>query len=261
MILIFKAVVSYLLQPLNIFWISVICYFFTKRSKYLYFGIAWLALTGTKWIPDLMVYGLEKRYAAFDPTNQKLTLPPHIMVLGGGGNYDITKPAQERLSPMALARLTEGVRLYLALPGSRMVFSGYSGRGGVTQAALMKSAAMSLGVAESDIEILEKPTTTEEEAEAYRSTQGHRNTSLILVTSDIHMPRSMYLFKKQGLKPFPAPCDHILKTSFKPIKNNDPGTAERYNFWWDSGRGNFEKFSSAMHEYIGLVWAEMFFGL
>lgn len=245
-----KAIVSFLINPLNVFWIGILYYLVKKRKAALYLSLGFLAITGTKWVPDLMVYSLEKRYAVFEPDHQSQTLPVHIMVLGGGGSYDITKPAQERLSSMALARLTEGVRLYLAMPGSKMIFSGYSGRGGVTQASLMKSAAMALGVTEKDIEILEKPTTTEEEAQAYLSSYGYRESRLILVTSDIHMPRSMFLFQKQGLKPIAAPGDHILKTSFKPIKNNDPGTAERYNFWWDSGKSNFEKFSSAMHEYI-----------
>ncbi|MBK8852970.1 MAG: YdcF family protein [Saprospiraceae bacterium] len=249
-----------MIRPMNLFWVLMIFAYifrFRKRSssqKAVYIAVFWIALTGTKWVPDLMVHSLEKRYAVFEPNNQNQILPVQIMVLGGGGSYDITKPAQERLSSMSLARLTEGVRLYLALPGSKMIFSGFSGRGGVTQASLMKSAAMALGVTEKDIEILEKPSTTEEEAQAYHSTYGHREIRLILVTSDIHMPRSMFLFQKQGLKPIAAPGDHILKTSFMP---SVAGNAERSHFWWESGKGNFEKFSLAMHEYIGLVWARL----
>ncbi|MBK8625127.1 MAG: YdcF family protein [Saprospiraceae bacterium] len=80
--------------------------------------------------------------------------------------------------------------------GSKLVFSGYSSTNNVTQAAITRDAAIGLGIPEDDIFILEKPSTTEEEALEYTSAFGNKKATLILVTSDIHMPRSMYLFRK-----------------------------------------------------------------
>ena len=120
----------------------------------------------------------------------------------------------------------------------------------------MMDAAVTLGVKKENIIILKKPTTTQEEALEYAATLGKDSARLILVTSDIHMPRAMKLFKRAGLNPVAAPSDHILKTSYVPGKNQI--RLIKKHFWWESGKGNFEKFSSAMHEYIGLLWAEMF---
>ena len=120
----------------------------------------------------------------------------------------------------------------------------------------MMDAAVALGADKDHIIILKKPTTTQEEALEYAATLGKDSARLILVTSDIHMPRAMKLFKRAGLNPVAAPSDHILKASY--VSGNAQTGLKRKNLWWESGKGNFEKFSSAMHEYIGLVWAEIF---
>jgi hypothetical protein len=41
------------------------------------------------------------------------------------------------------------------------------------------------------------------------------NNSFILVTSASHMPRSIVLFRKQGLQPIPAPTDFWVKNTRK----------------------------------------------
>lgn len=250
MICIFKVIFDFFLHPMNMCWIFLIFAFLWRNTKpkrariILYFSVFWLLITGTKFIPDLLVYGLEKQYSILIPDSTLINTP--VMVLGGGSVYDVSISPQDRLSPNSLARLNEGIRLYHVLDQSMMVFSGYSSKKGVTQAAITRDAAVSLGIPKDKISILEQPSTTEEEALAYKKYFGKKHPDLILVTSDIHMPRAMYLFRKVGLNPVAAPSDHILRKDHT-----------LYSFWWSSHKNNFDKFSAAMHEYIGLVWAKL----
>jgi uncharacterized SAM-binding protein YcdF (DUF218 family) len=245
-----KSVIEFCIIPLNVFWILMIFSFLWRNNrpdaskKLIIIGLVWLLLTGTKWMPDVLVYGLEKQYDTLHPDSAMFGLP--VMVLGGGGIYDTEIPPHDRLVPSSLSRLTEGIRLYNVLEEPVLIFSGYSSENDVTQAAITKEAAVDLGIPGDKIVILEEPTTTEEEAAAYKKYAGYKNPDLILVTSDIHMPRAMYLFKKQGLNPIAAPSDHILRNR----KN-------KQSYWWISHKNNFDKFSAALHEYIGLIWAKI----
>lgn len=235
---------------MNFFWILFFFGFFLryKKSKIsrivIIISTLWLLVTSTKFIPDLLVYGLEKQYSTIKENSSNLGLP--ILVLGGGSVYDPDLTPQDRLSPNSLARLNEGIRLYHSLGQPRMIFSGYSSKNGVTQAAITRDAAICLGIPKDKISILDQPSTTEEEALAYKKKYGHTDSAFILVTSDIHMPRAMYLFRKAGLNPKAAPTDTILRCG-----------DDFHSYWWVSHKNNFDKFAAALHEYIGLLWANM----
>lgn len=236
-----------------------------KKSKraflFLYLSLGWLMITGTKWIPDLLVYGLEKQYDVLDLSKVDVKDSVFILVLGGGSTYDLGISPQDRLVHNSLARLNEGLRIHEAIPDSKLVFSGFSTKKGVTQAAITRDAAIALGVKPEDIFILEKPSTTEEEAIAYYQHFGKTEAGFILVTSDIHMPRAMYLFEKHGLLPLAAPVDHILRKNYSKEQKNasvvEGGDYISDHFWWYSHKNNFDKFSAALHEYLGLVWARI----
>lgn len=239
---------------MNVLWLLLCLFLILKVRNHrhcqlvAYSAIFWFFITGTKFIPDLMVYGLEKQYDAIAVDKLDKKNIQYIHVLGGGSYYDIHLPDQEKLSQASLARLNEGLRIYKALPGSKLIFSGHSSTGGVNQAKITADAANGLGIHTDDIFILETPATTEEEAIEYSRKYGAVFNNPILVTSDVHMPRAMQLFKKQGLDPVPAPSDHILRKHYINGKTS---------FWWSSNRNNFDKFYAAMHEYIGILWASM----
>lgn len=257
-----KNIIDFLIHPMNVFWSGIGLYFLlnfrkSKKAKFiLYASLFWLFITGTGWLPDLMVYGLEKQYHTLIPESRLKNLP--ILVLGGGSVYDPSVAPQERLLSASRSRFLEGVRLYYLLNEPLFICSGYSARQSVTQAAITKEAAEELGIPAEKIRILEEPATTQEEANYYKRYFGEEYPELILVTSDIHMPRAVKLFRKAGLRPLPAPADHILlnpehnasKTDFK---NKFPG-----NSWWISDRSNFQKFYAAMHEYLGLIWSDIY---
>lgn len=262
-----KSVVDFFLHPINLFWVLVFFYFITKtrqykhHTKFLYTALAWIFVTGTTFIPDLLIHGLEKKYNTFIFDSDSLEDETHIHVLGSGSTYDLDIAPQERLSLHSLARMSEGIRIYKKMKCARLIFSGYSSTNSVTQASITKDAAIALGIPVEDIIIFETPSTTEEEAKAYKYAMSDSKARLILVTSDCHMPRSMFLFRKLGLKPIAAPADQILKRQYEknnvqPNQHNSKLSYHFDQFWWESNRSNFDKFHAAMHEYIGLIWAK-----
>ncbi len=73
---------------------------------------------------------------------------------------------------------------------------------------IMSRVAMDLGPDPRDIEVESRSKDTADQARVIKSFVG--NYPFILVTSASHMPRSMALFKKAGLKPMPAPTQHAV---------------------------------------------------
>jgi uncharacterized SAM-binding protein YcdF (DUF218 family) len=218
-----------------------------KANWILYATLFWLITTHTRYVPDLMVYALECRYDKLNITSELEHLP--ILILGGGSVNDANLTPADKLSDNSLSRTVEGLRIYHAVgEKSKMVFSGYAASGGRTQAELGKDAALSLGIDPESIIVLSAPKTTEEEVLAYKNAFGKSSNKLILVTSDIHMPRAVLLFKKYGLDPIPAPTNSLLRL---------PSGKIGLGNWWKSHRHNADKFSMAMHEYIGLLWAKI----
>ena len=137
----------------------------------------------------------------------------HILVLGTGKNDDIRLQGAQRLAPVALMRLIEGVSICLKLPKAQLVTSGPKGKGDKSQALLMKETAISLGVQQERISVQESVTNTETEAAAYVAAFG-TDTPLILCTSAIHMPRAVAWFKAKGVKHIiAAPTDYLAPKS------------------------------------------------
>ncbi|MCA1801888.1 MAG: YdcF family protein [Rhodothermaceae bacterium] len=160
-----------------------------------------LLISLTPYLPDLVTASLQDRYDVFRPEDNPdlLRVPDesgpdtllsptvHIIVLGGGHNPDPWLPPANRLSSRALGRLTEGIRLHNRIPGSLLIFSGWSSSGGQSVAEVMGLAAIDLGVDEDRISLLTRPNDTCREAQEYFLRFGS-GTPLILVTSATHMP-------------------------------------------------------------------------
>lgn len=196
-------------------------------------------------IPQQLTRSLEKR---FQPLFESPKIPPndtvYILVLGGGHMENVNLPPIDQLSFSSVCRLLEGIRLYRLLPGSRMVFSGISGDHKYSHATVLRKSALSMGVEEEEIFLLPASVNTKEEAQDFTKKFGTRNT-LILVTDAIHMPRAMYLFRKAGQSPIPAPTNHLVKSDLR------KGIEE-----WGPSSANIAMMEYAMHELVGLVWAK-----
>ena len=69
----------------------------------------------------------------------------------------------------------------------------------------------------------------------------------ILVTSALHMYRSVAFFKKHGMYPIAAPTDYISK-------QREGGISPGMFF---PGASSLEGAGQAIHEYLGIVWAKL----
>jgi uncharacterized SAM-binding protein YcdF (DUF218 family) len=199
-----------------------------------------VALSNTV-VAEGLIRVLESRYPPFvvSASDRAATSAPrYVAVLGGWANNDPQVPITSNLSHDLMVRVVEGVRLYRALPGSKLVVSGYSG-----SAQAMATLAQALGVDPQDILPVPEPRDTEEEAHRISALAGH--APLVLVTSAAHMPRAMGLFEKVGTHPHPAPTDYLapqhVRTPDEFFPNaNDLSISE-----------------VAFYEYLGLAWAKL----
>jgi uncharacterized SAM-binding protein YcdF (DUF218 family) len=162
-----------------------------------------------------------------------------IVVLNGGTSLGDNTPA-DRLGSATLKRLLEGVRLWRRLPGAKLVLSG----GGVDRPAeqeqVMIALAREVGVPRKSIVWESLSWDTEDQARVLRARL--RGKPFALVTSAMHMPRSLAWFRAYGLDPVAAPCDFRTKDPSLSLSSFLPSA---------DGLQNSEE---AIHEYLGLGW-------
>lgn len=184
------------------FWGTLLWRRWWKAGLFLGLALATLYFLATGLGANTLLRPLEDRYPV-------LFSPPEataIVVLSGGENFQKGRPALSSLPPSTLARLAEGVRLFRIL-GERPTLwvvggGGFTGSG----VPLMAQAAWELGVPKEKVRWLTASRNTWEDAALVAQTLG--SSSLILVTSALHMPRALQSFWAQGLLPIPAPCGH-----------------------------------------------------
>ena len=168
------------------------------------FGAGLVALVCLSYgIPfDFIARALENSYPAVERPGE-LTSVRWIVVLGGGTEARPELPVTAWPGESSIYRIAEGVRLHQALPDTKIEFSGYDSRGTMTTAAVGAALAKSLGVPAASIVTEERPRTTAEEAARLHEVVG--GEPFLLVTSALHMPRAMMLFRRAGMNPIAAP--------------------------------------------------------
>ncbi|RZJ64173.1 MAG: hypothetical protein EOO45_19065 [Flavobacterium sp.] len=239
------------MSPIAIFWFMLatafILYKLKRRKACKFFIAAALLQMFLFTVTPLSTYlmrSLEQEYPPFDTSLSSKKLP--ILVLGCGHTNDPTLPAIHRLSVPATNRIAEGVRLYNLSGGCPIVFSGFSRSNKTPHATVMAQTAVSMGVKPSDTLMLRFPSSTWEEAKAYKKRFG-TDKEFILVTSAAHIPRAMEVFRRMGMRPIPAPSNYMIKY--------DPEFT-LYNWWPSSYKAVNTEIS--LHEYIGAWYYRWF---
>ncbi|ALR76214.1 envelope biogenesis factor ElyC [[Enterobacter] lignolyticus] len=177
-----------------------------QRAGKICLSFSWLflLLLSLQPVADALLKPIENRY----PTWRGATPVRYVVVLGGGYTWNPAWAPSSNLINNSLPRLTEGVRLWQANPGARLIFTGAAARTNpVSTAEAGARVAESLGVPRSAIIVLETPKDTEEEAAAVKATVG--DAPFLLVTSASHLPRAMIFFRHAGLNPLPAPANQL----------------------------------------------------
>ena len=176
------------------------------------------ALISTSYAPFFLAQHLEQQHPPLtDSRFRALPGPVFVHVLGSGYNHDTTLPAVGRLGTVALARLSEGLRLFRLRPDVILVGSGPAADDdSLSQADVLVQAAVSLGVPKAQTLALKETPTTREEARAlYKA--SHNLGTVVVVTDALHMPRAMDFFREEGFKPVAAPTNYAAAGSFNDI--------------------------------------------
>lgn len=255
----FKKIVSQLFMPMPLILafllIGLILLWFTKRQLagkiLILFGTLLILIFSYSISTDQLIRPLENKYKPDDIqlTNKRLSteegyIIKYVVVLGGGHTTDGRLPITSQLNEDSLVRLIEGIRIYRKYPGMKLVLSGGSLFDPNPNAEIMAKLAVDLGVEGSDIILEPHSKNTQDEAKLIKDIV--KDDPFFLVTSAIHMPRSMLMFEKLAMKPIPAPTGHEVKIRQK---------LSLYPFF--PGGGSIVKSEKAFHEYIGIVWAKL----
>ena len=226
---------------------GLILLWFTRKQKagkiVTTIGVILLVVLSYRPLPDMMLRPLEYKYPALLGTEGMHDVR-WVVVLGGGHTSDPRLPVTSQIGDSSLIRLAEGIRLHNALPKSKLLLSGGGVFDPVPNAKIMADVALGLGVNRQHLVLETTSRDTKDEALIIKGIVG--NDKFILVTSASHMPRSMALFKKQGMNPIPAPTDHWVKTP----QGIGPGM-------FFPSADNLRKAYRAIREYLGLGWAKI----
>ena len=168
----------------------------------------------------------------------------YVVVLAGGHKSDPNIPATGQLSGHSLIRLVEGVRIFRQNPGARLILSGGGFIDPVPEAVVMAQVSQFMGVSKNDMIIESTSNDTQDQARLIKPIVG--TAPFVLVTSAIHMPRSMALFENLGMNPIPGPAGSTsrIKMPFS-LLDLFPSVSA------------LEDTTEAVHEYLGLMWGRL----
>ena len=197
-------------------------------------------------VQALLVAPLENRFPQppFD-----LVAPTGIIVLGGATEDEIAEARGQVALNDAAARLTTGASLARRFPDARLVFTGGSASlkpVHVSEADSVRRLWTELGVSQRNVLYEDRSRNTWENAIYTRElVQPKPGEKWLLVTSAMHMPRAMGIFRKAGFDVVPYPTDY--KTL---------GTGQDICLSGNAAR-SLGLIDIAAHEWIGLIvyWA------
>ena len=198
-------------------------------------GVLVLGLSSLELAQISLLFPLETRYAKWQgDARDKLA----YVVVMGASHADLPRlPLSNRPNTAALYRLVEAISVYRTQPGCKLILSG-GGTQPETKAEIMARVARQLGVPERDMILQVGSSDTEEEVALLKPIVG--DAHFAVVTSAVHLPRTMELFERAGMRPMPIPT-HFLE-------RDEPGL-----LGWPRAE-NLVGTEFAMHEYIGQLW-------
>jgi uncharacterized SAM-binding protein YcdF (DUF218 family) len=168
---------------------------------------------------------------------------PAIVVLGGqtaNGRPNWFEPYN---STTATERIDTAAQLYAAHRAPLIIVSGAAYEGKTSEAQVMAQTLRQRGVPDSAL-ILESAAANTYENGVYSAAilKRLKVDRALIVTSALHMPRSIAVFKKQGITAIAAPAPPQI------VVPNDP----QFSFWLPNTRTFFAS-RSIIKEYVGLL--------
>jgi len=214
------------------------------------FALIILLLGGNRYVASLVARSLEWRYSSPD-----LTKAPDAIVILGGGTEPAISPRPSVEVNAAGDRVIYGAMLAKQFQQAQVIVSGgdidFLDLAPSTPAQDMVTLLTFMGVQSDRILLQDNSRNTYEDAQyTCAIIEEHRFSRILLVTSAMHMPRSMTMFEKAGCTLIAAPTDYTI-------------TAEAWQRLWHP---NIEEFfinlvpaytnlstlTKSLKEYIGL---------
>ena len=234
----FKKLASYLLFPIPMiatFLLAGLFFlWFSKRQRtgrvLITIGTALLLLLANQSLPNYILGSIEYQC---HPLMEKVEGIRWIVVLGAGEPRDESLPPANQLVPSGLYRTLEGIRLYRMHPGAKIIATGPG-------ATITKKFGVAADIPQEDIIVVPDVFDTVEESQ--KAAKIIKGEPLILVTSASHMERALILFRRQGMKPVPAPAEYLV------------GRKKTQEFLPSDGVLGLTKASVAVYALLGRVW-------
>lgn len=201
-----------------------------------------LALVGFSPLPDLLAIPLESRFPA-PPADGPA--PDGIIVLGGSVDETLSAAHDSVALNDSAERLTAPLALKRRYPSARLVFTGGSAAlGGAThtEAETVARFWRETGLDQGDAIYEDRSRNTYENAIATRDlVKPKPGERWLLVTSAMHMPRAVGIFRRAGFPVVAYPVDYRATDA---LRNWSPPR---------HASGNFQLAEAAIHEWVGLA--------
>jgi uncharacterized SAM-binding protein YcdF (DUF218 family) len=202
-------------------------------------GISALFLLSFAPFSKCILWMLESKYPPLMDLNYYKKIK-YVVVLTAWDSELQSIPYIQNMGYRTALRTIETRRIYGEIPHCRIIISGTKNGG-----ELISELLSSMNVPRKNILIDRAKDTT---MSAINIKNILRNENFILVTSAVHMPRSILLFSREGLNPIPAPADYI-DGYYKDYTFPYP---RRLSYYFPN-TGSFMESSAALYEYFGLV--------
>lgn len=237
-----------LIVPLNLcvtcLILAMLLWIFRQRKK----GLA-LAVAGVAWalfwsLPATSLWAggrLEQMYPHAPPS--QLPVAQAIVVLGGNTANNRKNWFEPYNENTATSRVDTAYQLYEAGRAPLIVLSGAALDGSTSEAQTMANTLEDDGISKEHLLLETRSLNTHQNGMYTAALLKARHISrVLLVTSALHMPRALAVFKKQGLQIIPAPSASQI---FVPGR---PG----FSFWLPDWR-TITASRSIIKEYAGLL--------
>jgi uncharacterized SAM-binding protein YcdF (DUF218 family) len=209
-----------------------------------------LLIAGNTWVPSMLKRSLEWQYLPLETYPQT-----EVIVVLGGTTQSVLYPRQIVEIGSAGGRLLYAAHLYHeGVAPNLLLTGGYIDWMGARNAPAndMAEILQMLSVPEEALWFETESRNTYENALFTRQILAKKGINkIILVTSAMHMPRSVALFEKQGFEVIPAPADYDLTQSDWERLWEPDLTTQLFNLL--PSVGNVSDTTYALKEYIGIL--------
>jgi uncharacterized SAM-binding protein YcdF (DUF218 family) len=207
-------------------------------------SVALVALFGFGPLGDALMLPLSERFPPWQEGGG--AAPTGIIILGGSMNTEITEARGMPELNAAAERLTIVADLARRFPQARIVFSGGNANfiygSDMTESDVAQMLFDSFGIPRSRVTLEDRSRTTAENANLTRDLiKPQPGERWLLVTSAVHMPRSVGAFRRAGFAVEAFPVDYRTR-----------GWIDAVTPFGIVGEG-LARTDTAIHEWVGLI--------